>query len=100
MSENNNILLDKINKLDSIVFNVIKKFTNRAEVGYNKYKTNMDRTDLTVIQWLDHSIEEKMDDIIYMEKIKKELLSNNTNINMNNIINNNNMKKNSSYDNV
>jgi hypothetical protein len=72
-----NNLSNRINKLDSIVYTIIDKFTNRAEIGYNKYKTNMDRTDLTIVQWIDHSIEEKMDDIIYMEKIKQELLKKN-----------------------
>ena len=37
----------------------------------------MDRDDLSIIQWIDHSIEEKMDDIIYMQKIKSELIKNN-----------------------
>ena len=77
MNNTDNDLSLRIKKLDSIVYSVINKFTNRAEVGYNKYKTNMDRTDLTIVQWIDHSIEEKMDDIIYMEKIKQELLKNN-----------------------
>ena len=75
MSENID-LSSKINKLDSIVYKVINKIINRAEIGFDKYKTNMDRKDLTIIQWIDHSIEEKMDDIIYMEKIKKELMDN------------------------
>jgi hypothetical protein len=65
---------ERFQKLDSIVQNVILKFTNRAEVGFEKYKKNMDRNDLSIIQWIDHSIEEKMDDIIYMQKIKAELL--------------------------
>ena len=70
-------LANKINNLDSIVFKVINKIVDRADIGFKKYKTNMDRKDLTIIQWIDHSIEEKMDDIIYMEKIKKELIDNN-----------------------
>ena len=72
-------LTSRINKIDSIVYSVINKFTTRAEIGYKKYKTNMDRTDLTIVEWIDHSIEEKMDDIIYMEKIKHELLNKNYN---------------------
>ena len=64
-------------KLDSIVQNVILNFTNRAEIGFQKYNKNMDRNDLTLVQWIDHSIEEKMDDIIYMQKIKAELLKQN-----------------------
>ena len=75
MSDNN--LNNRTNNLDSIVRSIISKFINRAEFGYNKYKTNMDRNDLTIIQWIDHSIEEKMDDIIYMQKIKQELIKNN-----------------------
>lgn len=70
-------LANKINNLDSIVSKVIIKIVDRADIGFKKYKTNMDRKDLTIIQWIDHSIEEKMDDIIYMEKIKKELINNN-----------------------
>ena len=37
----------------------------------------MERNDLTIVEWIDHSIEEKMDDIIYMQKIKSELLKHN-----------------------
>ena len=68
---------ERFQKLDSIVQNVILKFTSRAEVGFENYKKNMDRNDLSIIQWIDHSIEEKMDDIIYMQKIKAELLKQN-----------------------
>lgn len=68
---------ERFDKLDSIVQNVILKFTDRAEIGFEKYKQNMDRNDLSIIQWIDHSIEEKMDDIIYMQKIKKEILKQN-----------------------
>lgn len=68
---------ERFSNLDSIVQNVILKFTNRAEIGFKKYKKNMDRNDLSIIDWLEHSIEEKMDDIIYMEKIKSELLKQN-----------------------
>jgi hypothetical protein len=64
-------LHNKIDNLDSIVYSVIEKFTNRAEIGFTKYNKNMDRNDLTISEWLEHSIEEKMDDIIYMQKIKK-----------------------------
>lgn len=69
----NNTLVERIDKLDSIVKTVILNFTNRAEIGFKKYNKNMDRDDLSLIEWIDHSIEEKMDDILYMEKIKREL---------------------------
>lgn len=75
MSDNQE-LANRINNLDSIVHQVILNFTNRAEVGFKKYNKNMDRDDLSLIEWIDHSIEEKMDDIIYMQKIKSELIKN------------------------
>jgi hypothetical protein len=33
----------------------------------------MDRTDLTVKQWIDHAIEEALDLALYLEKIKEDL---------------------------
>jgi hypothetical protein len=72
----NNTLVDRIDKLDSIVKTVILNFTNRAEIGFKKYNKNMDRDDLSLIEWIDHSIEEKMDDILYMQKIKSEIIKN------------------------
>jgi hypothetical protein len=72
----NNTLADRIDKLDSIVKTVILNFTNRAEIGFKKYNKNMDRDDLSLIEWIDHSIEEKMDDILYMQKIKSEIIKN------------------------
>ena len=68
---------ERFDKLDSILQNVILNFAKRAEIGLQKYNKDMDRDDLSIIQWIDHSIEEKMDDIIYMEKIKSELIKNN-----------------------
>ena len=79
----NKELADRINNLDSIVYSVILNFTERAELGFKKYNKNMDRNDLTLIEWLDHSIEEKMDDIIYMQKIKSELIRQNINLQTN-----------------
>ena len=79
----NKELANRINNLDSIVHSVILNFTERAELGFKKYNKNMDRRDLTLIEWLDHSIEEKMDDIIYMQKIKSELIRQNINLKTN-----------------
>ena len=58
-------------KTDSIVDSVIDKFIDRAEVGKTKYKTNLDREDLSLHEWLNHLQEELMDAINYIEKLKK-----------------------------
>ena len=49
---------------------VCDKILERAEMGKNKYGTTMERTDLSVTEWLTHAQEEAMDLAIYLEKIK------------------------------
>ena len=58
---------------DSIVQSVIKNFEKRSIIGYLKYGTNLDRTDLTKLQWINHLQEELMDACLYLEKLKQEL---------------------------
>lgn len=55
---------------DSIVYKVVKKFNQRAQVGLSKYGTNLDRDDLSVNDWIQHAQEELMDGILYLEKLK------------------------------
>ena len=57
--------------MDSIVSSVIEKFKQRSEFGQQKYGTNLDRTDLSFLQWVQHMQEELMDAILYLEKMKK-----------------------------
>ena len=56
---------------DSIVMSVIKQFKGRADFGMQKYGTNMDRQDLSVLDWIQHAQEEHMDAILYLEKLKQ-----------------------------
>ena len=60
-----------IAKTDSIVDSVIDKFVSRAKFGKNKYGTDLDRQDLSVVEWLNHAIEEHMDAILYLNKLKE-----------------------------
>jgi hypothetical protein len=60
---------------DSIVRSVIKKFEERAAFGLKKYGTNLDRNDLSIFEWINHAQEEHMDAILYLEKLKQELIS-------------------------
>ena len=63
----------EIKVTDSIVDSIIDKFVERATVGKQKYNTDLDRTDLSLEDWLEHSIQEKLDDILYMQKALKTL---------------------------
>jgi hypothetical protein len=60
-------------KLDSIVTSVINQFTARAKMGKKKYGVDLDRTDLSLLDWIEHAKQEHMDAILYLEKIKQEI---------------------------
>lgn len=59
--------------MDSIVQAVIKKFTERSELGQKKYGVTLDRTDLKTLDWINHAQEELMDGILYLEKLKQSV---------------------------
>jgi hypothetical protein len=59
------------NKLDSVVTSVIEQFTSRAKMGKAKYGVDLDRTDLELVEWIEHAKQEHMDAILYLEKIKQ-----------------------------
>jgi hypothetical protein len=56
---------------DSIVNSVIQKFLERSALGQKKYGTTLDRNDLTTKDWIQHTQEELMDAILYLEKLKQ-----------------------------
>jgi hypothetical protein len=53
---------------DSIVDSVIDEHIKRAEMGKIKYNNTLDRTDLSVLDYLQHAKEEAMDLALYLEK--------------------------------
>ena len=61
-------------KLDSIVTSVIKQFKERSIKGKEKYGTDLDREDLTLIDWIEHAKQEHMDAILYLEKLRQQYL--------------------------
>ena len=60
--------------MDSIVSSIIKQFEERSAAGKAKYGTDLDRTDLTLLEWIEHAKQEHMDAILYLEKIKQQFL--------------------------
>jgi hypothetical protein len=57
-------------KTDSIVDSIVDRFIDRARFGKKKYGTDLDRTDLSLEEWIDHALMEHMDAILYLQKIK------------------------------
>ena len=58
---------------DSIVSSVISQFLARSKKGKAKYGVDLDRTDLSLLEWIEHAKQEHMDAILYLEKIKQEI---------------------------
>ena len=64
-----------VHKLDSIVSSVIEQFEQRSLKGKEKYGVDLDRTDLDLLDWIEHAKQEHMDAILYLEKIKQEYIA-------------------------
>jgi hypothetical protein len=60
-------------KVDTVVASIIAKFERRARMGNKKYDTDLDRSDLDKIDWIEHAQDELMDGILYLEKLKQEI---------------------------
>ena len=59
--------------MDKNVENVVKQLRDREEEGLLKYGVNTERTDLSILEWLQHLQEELMDASVYIEKLKNEM---------------------------
>ena len=62
-----------IQQEDTVLLAVMAKYYERSKRGQAKYGTNLDRTDVDMLGWLDHLQEELMDATLYIEKLKKEI---------------------------
>ena len=66
-------LPESAENVDSVVQSVLKQFIDRANFGKKKYGTTLDREDLAFMDWIQHTQEELMDAILYLEKLKKTI---------------------------
>ncbi len=64
--------------MDSIVLSIIKQFEERSVKGKEKYGTDLDRTDLSMLDWIEHAKQEHMDAILYLEKLKQQFIQETT----------------------
>ena len=65
---------DYLSRLDTIVRSVVEKYIDRSMFGKHKYGTTLDRDDLNILDWINHTQEELMDATLYLEKLKKTLI--------------------------
>lgn len=55
--------------MSQIEESVVVKILRRARDGRRKYGTTMERTDLSIVDWLEHAQQEAMDLAVYLEKL-------------------------------
>ena len=58
---------------DSIVQTIVEKFVDRAKMGEKKYGVTLDRVDLSIEDFIEHALQEHMDAILYLQKVKTML---------------------------
>lgn len=57
-----------------ITEHLITLLRSRSDFGEKKYGTTLDRTDLTIEQWLDHATEEALDEAGYLQCAKRDII--------------------------
>jgi len=62
-------------ELGSTTERVIAELRDRHQAGLLKYGTTIDRDDLTADQWCQHAIEEGMDLIMYLSRLKQDMVA-------------------------
>ena len=63
----------KVTGPDPNVNEICNEFELRACHGFDKYGVTTERTDLDLMQWIQHLKEELMDAVVYIHRIQKEL---------------------------
>lgn len=63
----------KITGPDPNVNEICNEFELRASNGFTKYGITTQRTDLDLLQWIQHLKEELMDAVVYIHRIQKDL---------------------------
>lgn len=63
----------RFDNISKVTQSLIAQFIERDELGLEKYGTTMDRQDLSLSDWLEHAIEEKIDELKYLKAAKNSL---------------------------
>jgi hypothetical protein len=59
----------KVTTTDTIVLSVMEDLNSKSILGIEKYKTTLDREDLSRKDWLQHAYEECLDQANYLKKL-------------------------------
>ena len=60
-------------QMSKIEDEVCEEIQARAKRGLNKYGVTMEREDLTIVEWLQHALEESLDLAVYLKRLQHEI---------------------------
>lgn len=58
---------------DPVIEEVLNRFKDRADAGMKKYGYSMIDAPETTVQWIDHAIEEAMDFVNYLTRLRRDM---------------------------
>ena len=61
---------------DPTVLTVLRKFEERSQFGMKHYGTSMADNPLDTLAWVEHAQQEAMDFVLYLERLKQEVIAN------------------------
>ena len=73
MMKRNKLVKFELSVEDNNVNEICLEYMKRADHGFKKYGVTTERTDLDLMQWIQHLKEELMDATVYIHRIQKEL---------------------------
>jgi hypothetical protein len=62
--------------IDSNVEKIRAQLLSRSEIGISKYGVTTDRDDLSLLDWLQHALEETLDKAVYLQAAISKLKAN------------------------
>lgn len=66
-------IVESYPRVDKNVVVVRDMLWERMEKGFNKYGVNTERSDLSILDWLQHLQEELLDAAVYVQTLKNNL---------------------------
>ena len=58
---------------DKVIESVVIDLRSRSEIGFKKYGKTLERTDLSLLNWLEHAYEETLDTANYLKRTIMEI---------------------------
>lgn len=66
-------MIDHINK-NAVLTQVLDKLVTQTNKGVDKYGKTVNPADYSTVEWIDHAIEESIDQVVYLTCLKMKIV--------------------------